>query len=218
MICVYVYIYTCTNTLYTHVQTHVHSYRHMYIRALKILTYTHTTIYMDTCRGLEDYGMRIRRPMDLGTVLEKLKADHYRNPHMCRCDVIQVPMPYTPHPTPHTLHFTPSTPHHTPHTLHHTPPTPYTLHPLPHTLHPTPCTLHPTPAPYSVRHNLYTLLSTSYTYTLHPTTRALRHTPAYGPRSWHSGAAGGVRLQVVCQLLHRERGREKVCVRVYVCV
>jgi len=25
-------------------------------------------------------------------------------------------------------------------------------------------------------------------------------------------------LQVVCQLLHRERGREKVCVRVYVCV
>jgi hypothetical protein len=41
-------------------------------------------------RGLEDYGSRIRRPMDLGTVLNKLKADQYHNPHMCRVDVIQV--------------------------------------------------------------------------------------------------------------------------------
>ena len=172
MICVYVYIYTCTNTLYTHVQTHVHSYRHMYIRALKILTYTHTTIYMDTCRGLEDYGMRIRRPMDLGTVLEKLKADHYRNPHMCRCDVIQVPMPYTPHPTPYTLHHPPHTIHPTPYTIHPPHPTPYTLYPTPYTLHPapyirhlhptlyaiisTPFSLHPTPTPYNPCSTTYT--------------------------------------------------------------
>ena len=41
-------------------------------------------------RGLEDYGSRIRRPMDLGTVLQKLQNDQYRNAHMCRLDVIQV--------------------------------------------------------------------------------------------------------------------------------
>ena len=41
-------------------------------------------------RGLEDYGSRIRRPMDLGTVLNNLKSEQYRNPHLCRLDVIQV--------------------------------------------------------------------------------------------------------------------------------
>ena len=41
-------------------------------------------------RGLEDYGARIRRPMDLGTVLNNLEDGKYCNPHAFRLDVIQV--------------------------------------------------------------------------------------------------------------------------------
>ena len=63
------------------------------VRAPGTFTHAHTHTHIlahHTHRGLEDYGSRIRRPMDLGTVLEKLKNDNYRNPHQCRCDVIQV--------------------------------------------------------------------------------------------------------------------------------
>ena len=41
-------------------------------------------------KGLEDYGSRVQRPMDLGTVVQKLKQDKYKNPHECRLDVVQI--------------------------------------------------------------------------------------------------------------------------------
>eukprot|EP00960_Hanusia_phi_P041757 755145-Hanusia_phi.AAC.1 len=40
--------------------------------------------------GLENYSQKVKRPMDLGTIQQKLNDGMYKNPHQLRFDVIQV--------------------------------------------------------------------------------------------------------------------------------